>query len=235
MAEVGGPPLGGLLVQLITAPFTILLDALSFMAPPSSLAQSAHREPPIVAHEERQPFFRSIAEGARLILHNPLLRPLAAVTGMWNFFGGFFGTLITLYAIRDLQLPTSVWGLLVGAGGVGSLIGAILTTRITRRFGIGPTLTVTFAISSTLALFVPLAGGSLLLISVMLFIPQFFGDMMATVYEVNEISLRQSITPDHLMGRANASIHFIAGGLNTLGLAVGGILGTSLGARRLSS
>jgi MFS family permease len=231
VAEVGGPPLAGVLVQLITAPFAILADAVSFVA--SALFVGAIRapEPPIVVEEERQHFFQSIAEGANVLIRNPILRPLAAANGMRNFFGGFFGTLITLYAIREVQLTPGIWGLLVGAGGVGSLIGAVLTNRVTKRFGLGPTLIVTLGLSSTLGLFVPLAGGSLLMASIMMFIPQFFGDMMATIAGVNELSLRQSSTPDHLLGRTNASMHFISGGLNTLGLIVGGLLGDMIGPR----
>ncbi|HKP54393.1 MAG TPA: MFS transporter [Chloroflexia bacterium] len=231
VAEVGGPPMAGVLVQLITAPFAILLDALSFLASAIFVGSIRAPEPPIVASEERPHFLRSIAEGANVLLRNPLLRPLAAVTAMWNFFGGFFGTLITLYAIRDLHLTSGIWGLLVGAGGVGSLIGAIFTLRISRRFGVGPTIIITYALTGALGLFIPLAGGSLPVASILIFIPQFFGDMMATVYGINERSLRQSITPDHLLGRTNASMHFIAGGLNTFGLLVGGVLGDALGPR----
>lgn len=231
VAEVGGPPLAGVLVQLITAPFAILADALSFVASALFVRSIRAPEPPNVVEEERQHFLKSIAEGANVLIRNPILRPLAAANGMRNFFGGFFGTLITLYAIREVQLTPGIWGLLVGAGGVGSLVGAILTNRITKRFGLGPTLIATLALSSTLGLFVPFAGGSLLMASIMMFIPQFFGDMMATIAGVNELSLRQSITPDHLLGRTNASMHFISGGLNTLGLVTGGLLGDMIGPR----
>jgi len=231
VAEVGGPPLAGVLVQLITAPFAILLDALSFLASALFVGSIRAPEPPLVVHDERPHFLRSIAEGAKVLIRNPILRPLVAVAGMVSFFGGFFGPLYALYAIRELHITPGILGLIVGAGGVGSLIGAIFTVRISRRFGVGPTLIATFALSGTLNLFIPLAGGALWLASIMMFIPQLFGDMMATVYGINERSLRQSITPDHLLGRTNASMHFIAGGLNTLGLLVGGALGDTIGPR----
>lgn len=230
IAEVGGPPMAGVLVQLITAPIAIFLDALSFVA--SALFVGAIRtpEPPISTHEERPRLFRQIVEGANVILHSPILRPIAAAAGTRSFFGGFFG-LYTLYAINDLHLTPFLVGVLIGAGGAGSLVGALYTRRIVARFGLGPTMIITSALTGILGFLTPLATGPIWLVTTMMFIPQLLGDMMFTVFDINELSLRQSITPDHVLGRTNASIHFITGGLNALGLIIGGALGETIGAR----
>ena len=80
-------------------------------------------------------------------------------------------------------------------------------------------------------MFTPLAGGPLVVAAGMMFISQVFGDMVRTIYTINEVSLRQTITPDRMLGRTNATMHFLVGGAGLLGALAGGALGEAVGPR----
>jgi MFS family permease len=231
VAEIAAPALGGVLVQLITAPLTVLLDAVSFLVSALFLGLIRTPEPP-PAHQEQGPsMWHDIVEGLRLVLRNPVLRALAGGEGTHNFFGAFFGTLYGLYAIRELGLEPATVGVLVGSGGIGALVGTLLAGQVTGRFGLGPSLIGGLLASSVLALLMPLAGGTRLVAVSLLAASQVLGDLALAIFFITELSLRQAITPDHVLGRVNASFRFIVGGTGILGLFAGGILGETIGLR----
>ena len=150
---------------------------------------------------------------------------------MRNFFGGFFAALYSLYVLRELGLTPVTLGILVGSGGLGAFLGAVITGRFTKRFGWGNSLLISNLIAGLAALLIPLAGGSRWLAIAILMISQLFGDIFLAIYFINELSLRQSITPDHLLGRVNASFEFLTGGVGTFGILFGGLVGEVLGLR----
>ena len=141
VTEIGAPAIAGTLVQLVTAPVAILVDAVSFLFSALFIWRMRTPEPPPVPHEERESGWRDAAEGMRVLLGNPLLRALTGVAATDAFFGGFF-VLYALYGLRVLGLTPALLGLLVASGGLGSLVGAGLTGRAVRRFGLGKTLLV---------------------------------------------------------------------------------------------
>jgi MFS family permease len=233
LAEVGGPALAGVLVQLLTAPIAIAFDALSFLWSALFIGLIKKSEPrhiPEVGHEAHN-VWREIGEGLRLIWGNRVLRALAASAAMRGFFGWFYAALYTFYAIHELGLTAGVVGLLVSAGGVGALIGAALAGRLSRRFGLGPLLITTSFAGGTLALFVPLASGPYFLVVAAMFVAQFFGDSVWEVYAINETSLRQMVVPGHLLGRANATMQFVVGGAGPIGALIAGALAQASSAR----
>jgi predicted MFS family arabinose efflux permease len=230
VAEIGAPAIAGTLVQLVTAPVAILVDAVSFLFSALFIGWIRTPEPPAVPHEERHSAWRDAVEGLRVVLGNPLLRALAGAASTDVFFGGFY-TMYGLFAIRELGLTPIVLELLVGSGGLGSLVGALLSGRAVRRFGLGKTLLGGAALTGGLQVFTPLAGGPVAVAAGMMFISQVFGDMVRTIYTINEVSLRQAITPDRMLGRTNATMHFMVGGAGLLGALVGGALGQAIGPR----
>lgn len=233
VAEVGGPALAGVLVQLVSAPFAIALDALSFIV--SALCLGAVRKPEAQPPPTEQPnIWREIGEGLRVVWATRLLRAVVAASATRNFFGSFFATLYGLYVLRELSLSPAVLGLLVGAGGIGSLVGAFLAERLTLRWGIGPTLIGSLAAVGGLNLLVPLAGGSALTAVSMLLIAQLLGDTALTIYFINETSLRQALVPNRLLGRANASAQFVTGGVLPIGAIVAGFTAEGLAGIRLA-
>jgi MFS family permease len=231
IAEIGGNALGGVLVQLVTAPLAIALDALSFVFSAITLGGIHLREPSPQGGPTAGSVWGDIGAGLRQLISDASLRALTGAASTAQFFGGFFGALYALFVIRDLQLGPAVLGILVGSGGIGALFGALVATRVTRRLGIGRTLLTSLLFAGAIQLTAVLAGGPTPVAAGILLFGQVVGDVAWGVYMISDRSLRQALAPAEMLGRINASHHFIAGGLGTLGLLVGGVLGEALGVR----
>ena len=231
MAEIAGPPLAGVLVQTITAPMAILLDAVSFLVSAATVVAIRTPEPPPAPVEPQSHVGQEIRQGLRVMLGQPILRALAITGSIGSFFGGFYATLYTLYAIRVVGVSPAVLGLLIAAGGVGCLAGAMLAGPVVQRYGLGPAMVAAAAVSAAAAaFFTPLAGGRPLAVAVPLMLAgQFFNDGASQVFSIHAVSLRQTVTPDHLLGRMNASMHVLEGGVHPFGILVGGALASVAG------
>lgn len=227
-AEVVGPGLTGLLVQTITAPMAILLDALSFVVSVVSLGAIRKPEPAVPGPEERQSMLQEAREGLGLLLRQPALRTLAAVDATHSFFGNFIGVLYALYAIRVLHISPFWMGVTIGIGGVSSLVGALLAERAVQRLGLGRTLLGAVWISNIFNLAIPLAASFPPFGMALLSLSQ-AGDILGSIYAINAISLRQSITPARMLGRISASMELVAAGVGPLGALLGGYLGDRIG------
>ncbi len=235
LAEIASPGLGGLLVQLIDAPLTLLLDAGSFLVSAGLMGWIQKPEPP------RSPdldaslpgnLWQEIRAGVGFLYGHSILRAFTATAATHNFFGGFFAALYGLYVLRAIELNTTSLGVLIGAGGIGALVGSVWAGRVSRRLGTGPALIITMFVSSTLSLLVPLAGGPAWMAFGLLLFSQLVGDFFLMIYTVLEISVRQSATPEGMLGRVNASFDFVAHGVGTSGILVGGLLGSAIGTRQ---
>ena len=212
-------------MQLITAPLAILVDAASFLvsALMLSLIRSKETPPP---GDQRSPSMRhEIVEGLRAVLQSPILLALAAAMASFSFFGGFIGALYSLYAVRTLELTPAMLGLVISGGGVGALLGAAFAERVTKRFGLGKALIGGLFVSGVFALLIPFVHGPPPVAASVLFGCQIFGDAALMLFFINAISLRQSVTPDRLLGRVNASTDFLVAAVGPLGLLLGGVLG----------
>lgn len=231
LAEIGGPAIAGVLIQVISAPIAIIFDALTFIFSASAFTLIRKPEPKPIPHADGRSMRREISEGVRLVWHDPLLRVLAISLGLRSLFGSFMGTLYDIFGIRELGLTPGILGITIAAGGVGALAGALLASRIQRRFGLGKTLVGSVLVSTVVSLFIPLASGTPATAAGMLIIAQIIGDGAMTVYAINAISLVQIITPDRLLGRANASFGLIEQGIAPLGALAAGGLATEFGAR----
>jgi MFS family permease len=230
VAEISGPALGSVLVQWLSGPVAVLFDAASFLFSALFLGAIRTPEPPPKPTEERQSVRDEIGEGLQVVLSNPVLRALAACSGTFTFFGNFFA-LYPLYVVRDLGMPPALVGLFVGAGGMGALLGAMLVGPVTRRFGVGPTLIGSLSFAGVVGSPILFANGPLPLNIAVFFATQLVGDIAICIYLVNDMSLRQAMVPDRLLGRATASMGFLVGGLGPVGALLGGLLGELIGAR----
>jgi MFS family permease len=213
LAEIGGPGLGGALVQLVGPPVAILVDAVSFVVSAISVLLIRAPEPARPVRTTRTPIRGEIAEGLQLVRSHPLLVPLTLRSVIAHVSGSFYGVLYVIFLIDDLRLTPLLFGIVVSAGGVGSLIGSFFATRVIRRFGLGPALIGTATGASVIGVLVPLATGPLLIATLMVFLPQIIGDGLQTVEEVAELSLIQGVIPNNILGRVNATLEVFSHGI----------------------
>ena len=230
-AEVAGPTVGGWLIQLFSAPIAILVDAGSFFL--SALCLTAIRqpetEPPDVDRDA--PLLRQLGAGLRLLTENRTLLTITVSTATITFFNAALEAVYLLYMTRNLGLSSGLIGLIFGAGSVGFLVGAIFINPLSKHFGLGPMLIAGLIISAVADLVLPLANGPKPIVVILLIASQIFFGLGLTMYNVGQVSLRQSITPDHLLGRMNATLNFVVAGLIPLGALLGGFAGEWIGLR----
>jgi MFS family permease len=229
-AEIAGPGLTGVLVQWITAPLAILFDALSFLVSALSVALIRKPEPPPVRRPPEHLWTETLA-GLRFLLGEPVLRALALRAGTAFFFMGFLGPLYVLYAIQILHLKPATLGGIIALGGVGALTGSFLAARLVARFGLGPTFLGSALVQGLTTLCIPLAGWLPAYAVPLLMVPQLFGDMAFMVYMINEVTVRQSVAPEAVLGRVNAGMTLLARGVWPIGSLLGGALAAGIGVR----
>lgn len=230
-AEMIGPAATGVLVQSLSAPRAIALDAVSFVV--SAISVALIRKPEVVkdhAHVDAVDW-HEISAGFRATWHNPLLRAMAFRSATASFFFGFFATLYVLYAVQELKFTPVVLGVVVTLGGAGAFLGATFAHRIANRFSVGWTMIGATIVSGVLLLLVPLAPGPGWIAVACLGAGQLFGDVAYPVYGIHEATLRQSVTPANLLGRVTAFAQLLFKGLWPIGALVGGMLATLIGIR----
>jgi MFS family permease len=229
-AHVAGPGLAGLLVAALTAPYAILVDAISFVVSALSLGRIKRRER---AHEEaregRMSLRAEIGEGLRFVIRHPLQRPIMVFVGVSNFFTTVLFAIFLVYAVRELDLSPQTIGLVLSLGSVGSLAGAVVANRVAQALGIGSALIATATVGSLGLLLIPLASGDLAI--PFLVVANLLWGFYVLNYFVTAVSLIQAVTPDRLLGRTNASRRFVVQSMIPLGALAGGGLGTVLGLR----
>jgi MFS family permease len=222
----------GFLVQILTAPIAILVDAASFVISAVLLGSIRTKEPPPPVKADREPVLREIAVGLRLVSSNPILRATTfasmAMAGAW----GVFSAVWYLFAINELGLDAAAIGIVAAVGGISSLFAAVLTARVTRRFGVGKVVVGSTLVGMLGFFFVPLAPvGAPLAAMVVLIGQQLVTDPAMTAYDITDTSLRQSIVHDRSLGRVNATVTvaiLLAQLIATLG---GGLLAVEIGLR----
>ncbi|HXL99540.1 MAG TPA: MFS transporter [Rhizomicrobium sp.] len=230
IAEIGGPALAGVLVQALTAPIAIAVNALTYLASAAFLSAIGKSEAAGPA-KERAPLHRSLSVGLSTIFGQPLVRPLFLITVAQPLFGGFFSALYVFYAIDVLHLTPAEMGVTIGVGGIGSLTGALLAAPIARRLGIGRAILFTGLASGLASFFIAFAHGAPAVAMAFLMLAQFFGDSLAVASIVSATSLRQSVVPLAVMGRVAAVFRAGAGAPAILGALLGGVLAAHFGAR----
>jgi MFS family permease len=229
-AEIAGPGLAGGLVQLVTAPVAVALDAVSYIASALFVSFIRADEPKAAPRNERS-VVREVREGLGALLRDPLLRSLVVASTASNVVFAVHGTLRVLYATRDLRLEPVLLGLVLGVGSIGGLGAALMSGRVARRFGLGPTIVATEVLIGIGGLCFPLAGGPVPVAAGVLAMGMVFVSMGAMTYVITVGSLRQSVTPHRLQGRVSASARFISRSAIPVGAIVGGLLGEWLGLR----
>jgi MFS family permease len=230
-AEVTGPGLAGGLVQLLTAPVALLLDACSYVASGLLIAWIKTAEPAPDRAARATRLLSEIREGVGVVLGDPRLRALVGGRGIVAFFNAMLEAVFVLYVARSLGVGPALLGAIFAVGGAGFVIGALLPERAARRIGVGPALAGGVALVGLSDLLVPLADGSRWVVVPLLTAAQFFFGIGLTVFNINQVSLRQAIVPGRLLGRAGGTTRVVTSALVPLGALLGGLLGEALGLR----
>jgi MFS family permease len=231
VAQVGGPGLAGPLISAVTAPVAVLFDAVSFLVSALSLVTIRRSEPKPVASSERRPLLRDIAGGFHIVWGNPYLRALASEAATFNLFNQVTWAVLVLYMTRDLQIGPSLMGITMSAASVGTLLGSVLAGYVGHRFGVGRAIVGSMLLACGSPLLIPLAGASQRVAVPLLVVAFFLGGAGVVVSNVHIVSLRQTITPQHLLGRMTASYRFTVISAAPVGSLLGGMLGSAIGLR----
>lgn len=230
VAESAGPGVGGLLVQLLSAPLAILTDAVSYLLSACLISR--------IDQEERAPeqlatgsLRQSVTEGFGALTRHPTLRPIVWTSMASTLFGSGLMALYILYASRELQLSPVVIGLIFAIGGVCAVPGALLANRAGRRVGVGPAILWGWVIEAGAWLLIPLAAGPTGWVVLALAASRALEGFAGTIANIHQWTLRQALTPDRLQGRVTASHRFLVYGSGAVGALLGGVLGSLMDLR----
>jgi predicted MFS family arabinose efflux permease len=230
-ANIAGPGLSGALIAALTAPYAVAFDAASFLVSTAFMLPIRAREtPPERAEGDPKPkMLPELKEGVAYVVRHRYLKWIAMCTGTSNFFGQIAFSIVVLYIARTLQL-SSFWAGAIFAGfGIGSIVGALTTTRFQKAVGVGRAIWMPAIVFSFAAFLFPLSPKSfpvpLLFAGALLF------GWAGMTYNITQVSLRQAITPERIQGRMNATMRWIVWGTIPLGTLAGGAIATAYGIR----
>ena len=231
VAEAAAFGSGGWLVQWLTAPVAILLDAASFLWSAALVGRIRAPEPPSAPAIAAPDLRREIADGLRATWADPTLRSLAGANVLLALGYRITGTVFLLFVNRELGFGPGVLGVIFAVGGATSLLGAVAVGRVTTVLGVGPAMVLGLALTAVgQGMIVPATGATLTVVA-LLVAQQLVADPAATVYDVVQTSVRQAVTPERLLGRVNASLRVLETGAMLLGALAGGLLGDRIGLR----
>jgi MFS family permease len=228
VSQIAGPSAGGALIQALTAPYAVLVDAVSFLWSAGWVAAIRSRPP----KPERKPdrhLGREIKEGLSFVLRNRMLRAIAMCTGSANLFNTIGFAVFFVLLARDLHLSPGYIGLIMSTAAIGGLIGSLAATRIAAWLGQGPTIWISIAVSLPTSFVAPFVHRDWTLYLLAVAFILFWGS--SVVYNIAQVSFRQGLCPPDLLGRMNATMRFLVWGTMPLGGVIGGALGSAIGVR----
>ena len=230
MSFLAGPSLGGLLTQLLTAPYAIVVDAVSFLGSAFFLRRIDPVEPPADTSGG------GVLAGLKFIARSPIVRASLIGVAVINFFNLMFAALLMLYAVRALHMSAGLIGLVLGLGATGGLLGAAVTKALAARIGAGLAyvagcfgFTVPYALVPLAPL--PAGHGTTWAVIGMLFGAEFLAGFGVMVLDISIGSIFAAVIPDAVRSRVSGAFSAINYGTRPLGALLGGLLGTTIGLR----
>jgi MFS family permease len=234
-ANVAGRALAGALIYWIQAPLAIVVEAVSYLVS-ATLVLAIRRPEPIAAVTSTSgpsSFWHDVWEGLAATFGDRTIRLIAASSATVNLGISVVNTVYLLYAYEVLHLNAAEVGLVLSAGGVGSVLGAMAVYPVSRRIGEGPAMAVTVALGFASYLLLPLAQirtvADFGLVVPLLGLASFVLSICLPIYFVNTITVRQATVADHLQGRVVGTIRTVVIASTPLGALAGGVLGQYLG------
>lgn len=229
LAYVGGPPIAGLLVQILSAPLALVSDAISFLASAAFLARIRAAEP--LLEEVTASVRTRLVAGLSFTFRDPIMRPTLLAVAWINLFNFGFAALFILYVTTHLGVSPGLLGAALGAGAVGGLIGALAAPAIGRRFGLGPAYALGCLIFPLPLVLVPIVDGPPLAVLAMLFATEFGAGLGVQILDINAGAIITARVPDRIRASAGGAFRFINYGIRPVGAIMGGVLGGLIGVR----
>ncbi|MGP1674896.1 MAG: MFS transporter [Candidatus Limnocylindrales bacterium] len=231
LAYVGGPTIGGALVQVLGAPLAMLGDALSYLGSVAFLRRIESPEP-LVEPEEGRLRDRLLA-GLSFIARDPIIRPILLSSATINLFNFAFSALFILYATTTLGVSPGLLGLALGSGAIGGVIGAVIASGIGRRIGLGPAYALGCVVFPVSLILIPVAesGTPFPVILALLFASEFGAGLGVMILDINVGAVMSARMPDRVRSRAVGAFRFVNYGVRPIGAVLGGLLGAALGVR----
>ncbi|MEU4923661.1 MFS transporter [Streptomyces parvus] len=229
LAQLGGPSLGGGLVALVGAAMAIVVDALSYALSMLAMLGIRRREEPPPPPPAEEPLSRRITEGLRFVFGHPILRRVVICTGTGNLFGGMTAALAMVFLVRELHVGPALTGLILAGSAIGGILGGMFAGRLAERVGSARIIWVSLLVFSAPQVIAAAAweGWGTLLFP----LGWASAGFAFMVYNIAQVTYRQSVTPPELMGRMNAAVRWVVWGTMPIGSLLGGALGSLIGVR----
>lgn len=224
-AQVGGPGLSGLLVQLLGPAVALLVDAISYLASAFGVGSASRPEPAPQAAGERA----GVWEGVRQIKVSPFLRSLTAHAALYNAAAQILVVNLVVLAVKERGLSAGGYGVALSAGGAGAFVGAMLGLRLARRLGYGRAFGTSLVLSTGLPLLLAFLPGRGLEYGVLLGAVQFLAGIGLGSANVLSVTIRQLLIPRTTLARSNGAYRTFTFGVLPIGAAAGGVLGSTFG------
>lgn len=231
IAAVAVPAVGGMMLKIVSAPFLIAVNVVTYFLSVIFLGRIKKREelPPSDSH---LPMGKAIAEGLNFIIKTPLLNRLVLATGASAIFSTMGWTMLIKYAVTDLKIAEGEIGVIMSASAIGGIIGALIVRKMTLLVGEGRIIALSALATPILFIGIPLAA-TLMAAGVNPMIPLIVSGFMMqisnTFFNVSQVSFRQRLCPPHLLGRMNASFRFIVWGGMPIASLLAGVIATHFG------
>jgi MFS family permease len=229
VAVIAGPSSAGFLVQLAGAPLALLADACSFIASAFMLRGTNVEEPPLEPTHERP--LERLRSAFGFLLRDPVLRASLGCTSTINFFNFVMLGVFIVFASRTLGLHAGTIGVVLGAGAVGGLLGAVVAPRIGRIVGMGRAVVLGAVVFPVVLIAFPLAHGSYAMKTGYLLFGEFVASVGVMIFDINQNSLLAFLVPENVRSRIFSAYRFVNYGTRPIGAVLGGVLGTTIGTR----
>jgi predicted MFS family arabinose efflux permease len=226
---MAGPAAGGLLVQWLTAPFALVIDALTFVFSAIQIARLKTTSAEVEPTEE--PLLKRAMGGMGYVLKHPYLRTSLACSTTVNFFSFIGFALLILFASRNLGLDAGTIGLALGIGASGGLLGAALARPIAERIGAGRLIAIAAVVFPAAIGVVALADGPVWVRIGALAAGEFIGAFAVMCYDIPIMSLQAKVTHEGMRSRVSGAFTTINYGIRPLGAVLGGLLAAWIGTR----
>ncbi len=226
---LAGPAVVGFLLSIVKAPILMLADAVSFLVSMISIALIKMDESTI-AKKDRGRLRDDIAEGVKFVTKHPIISRITATTAVSNLFGSAVQTLLPILVLRTMDVPPALYGLGFTAAAAGGLAGAVSAAKIGEKFGQGNTVIGAMVLCSVAMIGFPIAAsiGTISAFPIVI-ASEVLVTFASLVYNITQVSARQALCPEHLLGRMNASIRFFVWGVMPISALLAGAFATWFG------